>query len=131
MFFFKQKTAYEMRIIDWSSDVCSSDLEGTTGLEHVCQRLDRRRADVEDHLVGSDLVDVDGARRRVGREFLRDHHTIGQMDGAPGLVGGVEVHVRGINQIMLEQRLADIDPARGHRKRTRLTSSHYTATRMP
>src|SRR3546814_3040585 len=25
-FFFKQKTAYELRIIDWSSDVCSSDL---------------------------------------------------------------------------------------------------------
>src|SRR3546814_7707392 len=29
-FFFKQKTAYEMRISDWSSDVCSSDL--TIGL---------------------------------------------------------------------------------------------------
>src|SRR3546814_7675193 len=29
VFFFKQKTAYEMRISDWSSDVCSSDL-------HVC-----------------------------------------------------------------------------------------------
>src|SRR3546814_10454546 len=28
-FFFKQKTAYEMRISDWSSDVCSSDLMGT------------------------------------------------------------------------------------------------------
>src|SRR3546814_8955875 len=28
-FFFKQKTAYEMRISDWSSDVCSSDLQGT------------------------------------------------------------------------------------------------------
>src|SRR3546814_17133663 len=27
-FFFKQKTAYEMRISDWSSDVCSSDLDG-------------------------------------------------------------------------------------------------------
>src|SRR3546814_7936009 len=27
VFFFKQKTAYEMRISDWSSDVCSSDLE--------------------------------------------------------------------------------------------------------
>src|SRR3546814_1511680 len=26
MFFFKQKTAYEMRISEWSSDVCSSDL---------------------------------------------------------------------------------------------------------
>src|SRR3546814_1518182 len=30
-FFFKQKKAYEMRISDWSSDVCSSDLQG------VCQ----------------------------------------------------------------------------------------------
>src|SRR3546814_7288835 len=28
VFFFKQKTAYEMRISDWSSDVCSSDLRG-------------------------------------------------------------------------------------------------------
>src|SRR3546814_1666881 len=30
-FFFKQKTAYEMRISDWSSDVCSSDLADTIG----------------------------------------------------------------------------------------------------
>src|SRR3546814_6878058 len=29
-FFFKQKTAYEMRISDWSSDVCSSDLKAGT-----------------------------------------------------------------------------------------------------
>src|SRR3546814_14575712 len=29
LFFFKQKTAYEMRISDWSSDVCSSDLANT------------------------------------------------------------------------------------------------------
>src|SRR3546814_4249731 len=29
LFFFKQKTAYEMRISDWSSDVCSSDLADT------------------------------------------------------------------------------------------------------
>src|SRR3546814_9307824 len=29
-FFFKQKTAYEMRISDWSSDVCSSDLSSST-----------------------------------------------------------------------------------------------------
>src|SRR3546814_9445762 len=34
-FFFKQKTAYDMRISDWSSDVCSSDLSGSReqGLE--------------------------------------------------------------------------------------------------
>src|SRR3546814_2828593 len=38
-FFFKQKTAYEMRISDWSSDVCSSDLmdgtSSTVGTESV------------------------------------------------------------------------------------------------
>src|SRR3546814_13014834 len=39
-FFFKQKTAYEMRISDWSSDVCSSDLR--TGCGVIGQR-DRRR----------------------------------------------------------------------------------------
>src|SRR3546814_7053153 len=31
-FFFKQKTAYEMRISDWSSDVCSSDLTDKIGV---------------------------------------------------------------------------------------------------
>src|SRR3546814_13982964 len=30
--FFKQKAAYEMRISDWSSDVCSSDLSASTGI---------------------------------------------------------------------------------------------------
>src|SRR3546814_11845823 len=33
-FFFKQKTAYEMRISDWSSDVCSSDLQ-CTGIDEA------------------------------------------------------------------------------------------------
>src|SRR3546814_594253 len=47
-FFFKQKTAYEMRISDWSSDVCSSDLLG----EHrddslVRQEHDRDEMEVE------------------------------------------------------------------------------------
>src|SRR3546814_3803919 len=38
-FFFKQKTAYEMRISDWSSDVCSSDLA-----EHAVGRGNGRAA---------------------------------------------------------------------------------------
>src|SRR3546814_2360487 len=39
VFFFKQKTAYELRISDWSSDVCSSDLgRGRPGLLPVCNR---------------------------------------------------------------------------------------------
>src|SRR3546814_12286972 len=43
-FFFKQKTAYEMRISDWSSDVCSSDLlaegKATLPLIHAIRHTD-------------------------------------------------------------------------------------------
>src|SRR3546814_20653889 len=45
-FFFKQKTAYEMRISDWSSDVCSSDLRAMVFLRPV------RRLDDEVHQAG-------------------------------------------------------------------------------
>src|SRR3546814_19050317 len=50
-FFFKQKTAYEMRISDWSSDVCSSDLGTTVDLApgaavlSLLQAIVRRGAD--------------------------------------------------------------------------------------
>src|SRR3546814_4478396 len=39
-FFFKQKTAYEMRISDWSSDVCSSDLGRALAAESLDQPAD-------------------------------------------------------------------------------------------
>src|SRR3546814_10609486 len=42
LFFFKQKTAYEMRISDWSSDVCSSDLRRRCPQS----QLPRRRPDL-------------------------------------------------------------------------------------
>src|SRR3546814_8540534 len=58
IFFFKQKSAYEMRISDWSSDVCSSDL---------CQPKAARRAGAgrqrEDHRYLLHQVDEEGARR--------------------------------------------------------------------
>src|SRR3546814_1923143 len=43
VFFFKQKTAYEMRISDWSSDVCSSDL-GAVGLQYLANGGGRSQA---------------------------------------------------------------------------------------
>src|SRR3546814_4721708 len=50
-FFFKQKTAYEMRISDWSSDVCSYDLVG--GYVHdVTLRCEREHALHQDHRRG-------------------------------------------------------------------------------
>src|SRR3546814_18944509 len=42
VFFFKQKTAYEMRISDWSSDVCSSDLEAFIAALLEADRIDFR-----------------------------------------------------------------------------------------
>src|SRR3546814_503535 len=43
-FFFKQKTAYEMRISDWSSDVCSSDLVPALGRRRAPRRTPSRSA---------------------------------------------------------------------------------------
>src|SRR3546814_1900106 len=59
--FFKQKTAYEMRISDWSSDVCSSDLslrsisrqERPTCAEHQSQRLPSRPQPPSERIVQS------------------------------------------------------------------------------
>src|SRR3546814_5529520 len=42
-FFFKQKTAYELRISDWSSDVCSSDLPAAAGRQGAVRRPAFRR----------------------------------------------------------------------------------------
>src|SRR3546814_17174773 len=43
MLFFKQKTAYEMRISDWSSDVCASDLRSQGGPSRSARQTVRRR----------------------------------------------------------------------------------------
>src|SRR3546814_2948492 len=51
-FLFKQKTAYEMRICDWSSDVCSSDLHDLTR-EHFDRVIDAREADLQDETPAS------------------------------------------------------------------------------
>src|SRR3546814_2909393 len=66
--FFKQKTAYEMRISDWSSDVCSSDL-ADVGVVAA-------RADVEQQLLAGIV------------EHRRDHRDVRQVGAA--VVGGVQ-----------------------------------------
>src|SRR3546814_1762890 len=59
VFFFKQKTAYEMRISDWSSDVCSSDLASD---DATVVLLDDHHGGPRRHAVD----EVRPARRRVG-----------------------------------------------------------------
>src|SRR3546814_6126412 len=48
IFFFKQKTAYEMRISDWSSDVCSSDLPAVGVHAQQIMRASREHPETAD-----------------------------------------------------------------------------------
>src|SRR3546814_4949124 len=80
-FFFKQKTAYEMRISDWSSDVCSSDLGRvfTVPVSHHAMAAVQgaRRDSIEqveglDHRAGGQHFDLQlrSEERRVGKECV-------------------------------------------------------------
>src|SRR3546814_14123767 len=114
IFFFKQKTAYEMRISDWNSDVCSSELDlralGANGVD--------REAGGEPH--------------RIVRDGLqeRDHHarddegegpgeaidTAATSAGLPSLVIGVvgrllRVERQDVSVTVIARRLS-FDPAR-------------------
>src|SRR3546814_4608449 len=102
-FCFKQKTAYEMRISDWSSDVCSSDLRGQRA------RLDRL------------LLAVDGHRRTLGPGRNAQLHREAAIAGlAHRDAHGVGLRVAGF--------LRDFDGTAaavpGDRKSKRLNSSH-------
>src|SRR3546814_10037440 len=55
-FLFKQKTAYEMRISDWISDVCSSDLIKRTDARK--QELDRELSDAESADIEATLATI-------------------------------------------------------------------------
>src|SRR3546814_17891502 len=62
-FFFKQKTAYEMRISDWSSDVCSSDLE----VQAAPLPFDRREGGIDRGVVGDVAGQHDLGADRLGQ----------------------------------------------------------------
>src|SRR3546814_8853657 len=55
-FFFKQKTAYEMRISDWSSDVCSSDLEYGIRIENLVLVEKRELSGAEREMMGFETL---------------------------------------------------------------------------
>src|SRR3546814_8462334 len=123
-FFFKQKTAYEMRISDWSSDVCSSDL--------LADRF---------HLIAPDLPGWNASERLPGADYgviaqaARLHAFIAALGDGPVIVVGHSMggHISGLlaaDHPEQVQRLVLMSSA-GDRKSTRLNSSHQFASRMP
>src|SRR3546814_4960427 len=102
-FFFKQKTAYELRISDWSSDVCSSDLEEPLEgrfLERAPRRAAVRIAEAERvilrHAVGA-IVEIAEPGRQPARRVM------GQRPGR-----------RPFHDPVLPERLGDKEIGRAH-----------------
>src|SRR3546814_6632206 len=102
IFFFKQKTAYEMRISDWSSDVCSSDL--------ILERAEQR--------IGAVAIDLDLGEDREG-------NVVGQR-AETGDFRGI---ARFLPAELVARKAQHLETARAEaamedRKSTRLNSSH-------
>src|SRR3546814_7398698 len=120
IFFFKQKTAYEMRISDWSSDVCSSDLD----------RL-QRLADAESALAG---IGQGYLRSLVGHRLFAAEHLPHDRDIVLDAMVGLapRLHVPSLDDLRPGHAQPDDEAvAAGHRvdgagdrKSTRLNSCH-------
>src|SRR3546814_8355551 len=124
-FFFKQKTAYEMRISDWSSDVCSSDLGGDGGggptrESGLVERTGRRalvtggsrglgleigrgfaRAGYRVALTGRDTAALESAQADLAAEGFPIEIVVGDLcDGVPGIVGAAVDRLDGLDVLV-------------------------------
>src|SRR3546814_4722868 len=124
IFFFKQKTAYEMRISDWSSDVCSSDLDRFSEGDPRALELNGAFNAANRGLI--EFIEI----FKNETEYLHTIITATQekVVPAPGRHGTVYVDtaIIGHSNEAEWQKFKSED-----RKSTRLTSSHYCASRMP
>src|SRR3546814_4108238 len=126
LFFFKQKTAYEMRISDWSSDVCSSDLtelniEGNSREEKFVRLvLDAQPAQVT--LVPDEAGQITsnhGWDTHKHRSYLQDMCALFKGEG-------IRVSIFVDADPAMVEAAAETD-----RKSTRLNSRQSCASRMP
>src|SRR3546814_15474292 len=109
-FFFKQKTAYEMRISDWSSDVCSSDLSGL----QLPSRGKQAIGDRAQHYVDRD-EEGDGSRHRMR------HRRIHRPDAAIAKTHDSVIHGLGVrDRLKLGRQTVDrVEVVRHQRERSK------------
>src|SRR3546814_2320100 len=128
VFFFKQKTAYEMRISDWSSDVCSSDLAAEVQL--VLQAPGHHEVHPWRVALGiADQLDQRGLPGHQPPAQLGEGETALQGDPAPAAGHRrvqLQAHRDGAEQAtggdLLVDRAGELGPR--DRKRTRMNSKH-------
>src|SRR3546814_3326995 len=144
VFFFKQKTAYEMRISDWSSDVCSSDLIDTARAQFdtvvqdpslpdpVRQRFDRLVRNFDKQIAGGG-TDISGfADASIGWDSNINAATdLSQITiplfaglGAGALGPGARATEQGFYELQGAVSVASAVSRQTDRKSTRLNSSH-------
>src|SRR3546814_1345459 len=99
VFFFKQKTAYEMRISDWSSDVCSSDLVG--GPWPTPRQGQAMTAPIRENLSGLDLrAEIDRLRKDRNAVILAHYYQKPEIQDLADFVG---------DSLELSRKAADTD----------------------
>src|SRR3546814_9179100 len=120
-FFFKQKTAYEMRISDWSSDVCSSDQE-----KKMSVHSQARRVSVPQLMAykGQQKIAALTAYTAPFARLLDDALDMILIGDSTAMVGYGLPNTLSITADQLAQHAADVVRSTGDRKRTRLNSSH-------
>src|SRR3546814_1831004 len=117
-FFFKQKTAYEMRISDWSSDVCSSDL---------CRCAHWGVRDAQAHAAG---IGIDASMNSATPDIIRFDGVSYRYPGSKDVLCDVSYSIQqgemlyvtgpsGVGKTTLLRLIAALD-----RTSTRLNSSH-------
>src|SRR3546814_8555296 len=118
-FFFKQKTAYELRISDWSSDVCSSDLATVTrSRPAISRRLSSFRQNSRFRQAGSF-----SPMHCASPDFEKASHLMPIKNIQPQ-ASTESLAAPGGYPLTLSSKITD-------RKRTRLNSRHECGARMP
>src|SRR5216117_261633 len=103
-FFFKQKTAYEIRKGDWSSDVCSSDLRDTEAGDERRTRSGGGGERVAPQLEPLGIV-------RDGRCRLRHHEVLDRGARRVGRENGASRRLRGVDGRVGADPQGDLPPA--------------------
>src|SRR3546814_4272969 len=124
VFFFKQKTAYGLRISDWSSDGCSSDLSlsgcGINSVPAAQETVKAKWADVQNQyqrradLVPNLVAVVKGYARQ-------EQDTLTQVTEARAKATSVQVSA---DDLQNPEKMAAFQAAQKDRKSTRMNSSH-------